>query len=170
MPAWLKSRNSRRSIEGRGALVILSLFLFSGTMLSGPLEECERVGNLITFPVPLELSKKVISFEIPTLRNLPEVRSEEPVVFMLTADAEGVVIDLRLVRGTMNTQLEIVARFVREWKFKPTVYQGRPICSRGPVYVYLRSNKGVPELVIPAFSDRDQIFSRAGALGLRSTQ
>jgi hypothetical protein len=136
-------------------LYALVLFTSLAPLAAETVAQCETRGGMISFNSPWALSRLAISMPLPRLSTIKASINDRPVSFRVTVDSSGKVIEVLLLDGQHNSGLDAVVTSIRQWTFRPFVYNGRRICMRSTIYVYLRNRQGTPELIISGFTDRD---------------
>lgn len=78
----------------------------------------------------------------------------EPLVFKLTVDDKGIPCEVVLVRSTDTRTADLLVSYVRKWRFRPPVYEGRTLCLRSLIFFYVRNVDERIHLIIPHLTDQ----------------
>jgi hypothetical protein len=143
-------------LKCRAFVIWCFLFLFSVAVRSETLADCEQTNKLITFHSVWDLSGRSTSAKIPRLALDPTNSTSGPTVLELTVGSTGRTIAVRTLSGTPTAEVNAVIAAMANWTFEPVSYEGRPICMRARVLVYVKNREGAPELIISGFTDKDR--------------
>jgi len=93
------------------------------------------------------IAKNIVKWGMPLAPA--EHPSDEPWVFKVVFQADGLPCSVKLRHGPNGVMGEQIAGSIRLWRLTPLMHKGLVQCVQTVVYVYLRSEQGRTVFIIP---------------------